>query len=115
MCRHRCFEIQINNQGRGFANEVCKQLHELRGIEQSYICLSPSGERIAHRVSRHSSTKYSPSMLMYNREPVLPIDVNHNLDKDESNYRKTAQKNKNKIMIEDICLQQKLRWMILCY
>ena len=24
-------------------------------------------------------------MLMYNREPVLPIDMKHNLDKDESN------------------------------
>ena len=23
-------------------------------------------------------------MLMYNREPVLPIDVNHNLNKDEN-------------------------------
>ena len=29
-----------------FVNEVCKQLHELTGIEQSYVCLSPSGERI---------------------------------------------------------------------
>ena len=29
-----------------FVNEVCKQLHELKGIEQSYVCLSPSGERI---------------------------------------------------------------------
>ena len=26
-------------------------------------------------------------MLMYNREPVLPIDVKHNLDKNESNER----------------------------
>ena len=29
MCRHGCFEIQINDQGREFVNEVCKQLHEL--------------------------------------------------------------------------------------
>ena len=29
MCRHGCFEIQINNQGREFVNEVCKQLHKL--------------------------------------------------------------------------------------
>ena len=34
MCRHGCFEIQINDQGREFANEVCKQLHELTGVEQ---------------------------------------------------------------------------------
>ena len=41
----------------------------------------------AHSGSRHFSTKYSPFMLMYNREPVLPIDVKHNLDKDESKER----------------------------
>ena len=29
VCRHGCFEIQINDQGREFVNEVCKQLHEL--------------------------------------------------------------------------------------
>ena len=34
MCRHGCFEIQINDQGREFVNEVCKQLHELTGVEQ---------------------------------------------------------------------------------
>ena len=42
------------------------------------------GILFAYRVSRHSSTKYSLFMLMYNREPVLPIDAKHNLDKDES-------------------------------
>ena len=34
MCRHGCFEIQINDQSREFVNEVCKQLHELMGAEQ---------------------------------------------------------------------------------
>ena len=32
--QHGCFEMQINNQGREFVNEVCKQLHELTGVEQ---------------------------------------------------------------------------------
>ena len=37
----------------------------------------------AHRVSHHSSTKYSPFMMLYNREPVLPIDVKHSLDREK--------------------------------
>jgi len=49
------------------------------------------GILFAHRVSRHSSTKYSPFMLMYNREPVLPIDVKHNLDKDENKERENRE------------------------
>ena len=34
-------------------------------------------------------------MLMYNRELVLPIDVKHNLDKDESNEREHREGNGN--------------------
>ena len=34
MCRHGCFEIQINDQGLEFVNEVCKQLHDLTGEKQ---------------------------------------------------------------------------------
>ena len=45
------------------------------------------GILFVYRVSQHSSTKYSPFMLMYNREPVLPVGVKHNLDKDESKER----------------------------
>ena len=41
------------------------------------------GILFAHRVSLHSSTKYSPFMMLYNREPVLPIDVKHNLDREK--------------------------------
>ena len=42
-------------------------------------------ERIlfANRVSRRSLTKYSPFMMLYNREPALPIDAKHNLDREK--------------------------------
>ena len=33
VCWHGCFEIQINNQGQQLVTEVCKQLHELMGVE----------------------------------------------------------------------------------
>ena len=34
----------------------------------------------AHRVSRHSSTKYTPLFLMYHQQPVLPIDIQYSLN-----------------------------------
>ena len=115
MCRHGCFQIQINDQGREFVNEVSTELHRLTGVEQRVtspyhpqanglierhnrtiknslvkvleenIEMWPKiieGVLFAHRVSRHTSTKYSPYMLMYNRDPILPIDVKHRLVKE---------------------------------
>ena len=34
MCRHDCFAIQINNQGRKFLNEVSDELNFLTGVQQ---------------------------------------------------------------------------------
>ena len=39
ICRHDYFEIQINDQGREFVNEVCKQLHDLTGVERRVTLL----------------------------------------------------------------------------
>ena len=91
MCRHGCFEIEINDQGREFVNEMCKELHKLTGVEQRVTSayhpqvnglverqnrtikhslvnvLEDNPEQwpyiiegilFAHRVSRHSSTRY---------------------------------------------------------
>nr|XP_012563376.1 unnamed protein product [Hydra vulgaris] len=118
MCRHGCFKIQINDQAREFVNEICKQLHELLGVEQrvmsayhpqtnglverqnqiirnSLVKVSEGNPKMcpqiiegilfAHRLNGNSSTNYSPFMRMYNREPILPIDVKHSLFKDKSN------------------------------
>ena len=117
MCRHGCFSIQINDQGREFVNEITNELHRLTGVEQRitsayhpqanglverqnrtiknslikvldenatqwpYII---EGVLFAHRVSKHASTKYSPFKLLYNRDPVLPIDIKHNLPNAEN-------------------------------
>lgn len=40
------------------------------------------GVLFAHRASIHSSTKFSPFYLMYNRHPTLPIDVKYDLIKE---------------------------------
>ena len=83
---------KINDQGRKFVNEICKQLHELTGVEQRVTsAYHPPANRLverqnrtiknslvkvlednpemwpqiiegilfAHRVSRHSSMKYT--------------------------------------------------------
>jgi hypothetical protein len=34
ICRHGCFKIQINDQGREFVNSLSTSLHELTGVEQ---------------------------------------------------------------------------------
>ena len=50
MCRHGRFEIQINDQGREFVNEVCKQLHELTGAEQRVTsAYHPQANRLVER------------------------------------------------------------------
>ena len=124
MCWHGCFEIQINDRGQVFLNEVCKQRHELTEVEQRVMSAyhpwanelverqirtikislvqvlkdNPEiwrqiteGILLAHRVSRHYSTKYFPFLLIYNHEPVLPIGVKHNLNKDESKDRENRE------------------------
>ena len=114
MFHHGGFDVQINDQGREFLNQVCDGLHKLTLVEQrvtsayhpqanglvehqnriiknSLLKLLEDNhemwphiiERIlfSHRVSRYSSTKYSSFIMSYNREPVLPIHVKHNLDR----------------------------------
>ena len=121
MCRHRCFEIQINDQGPKFVNEVSTTTW-LKGVGQTVTSACyPQENRLverqigtiknslvkvlednpemwsqiiegilfAHRVSRHSSTKYSPFMLMYNRQSVLSTDVKHNWTKMKAKNEKT--------------------------
>ena len=34
ICRHGCIDIQVNDQGREFVNQVSTELHRLTGVEQ---------------------------------------------------------------------------------
>ena len=43
------------------------------------------GFLFAHRVSKHTSIKFSPFFLMYNREPTLPVNIKYNLVDIEEN------------------------------
>ena len=62
-------------QNRVIKESLVKVLDE-NPSEWSYII---SGIIFSHRVSGHYSTKFSPFYMIYNREPILPIDVKHNL------------------------------------
>ena len=110
ICRHGCFSIQINDQGREFVNELSNHLHTMTGVEQRITSAyhpqanglverqnrtiknslvkvldeNPTqwphvldGVLFAHRSSKHSSTKYTPFFLLYNRHPVLPVDIKY--------------------------------------
>ena len=62
-------------QNRVIKESLVKVLDE-NPSEWPYIIY---GVLFAQRVSRHYSTKFSPFYMIYNREPILPIDVKHNL------------------------------------
>ena len=65
----------VERQNRTIKYALVKVLDE-KPIEWLYII---EGILFAHRVRRHSSTQYSPFYLLYNREPILPMDVKFNL------------------------------------
>ncbi|XP_076035778.1 uncharacterized protein LOC143021873 isoform X3 [Oratosquilla oratoria] len=107
--RHSCFDIQINDQSREFVNQVSETLHMVTRVKLKVTCAyHPNGhvERqnrtikdklleilenynnwvsclsgviFAHRTALHRSTGYSPFFLLYNREPVLPVDVQYGI------------------------------------
>ena len=58
-------------QNRTIKDSLVKVLN-VRKSEWSYVI---EVVLFAHRVSRHSSTKYTPFFLMYHQQPVLPIDI----------------------------------------
>ena len=65
----------VECQNRTIKNSLVKVLED-NPSKWLYII---EGILFAHIASCHASTKYSPFKLMYNRDPVLPIDVKHNL------------------------------------
>ena len=78
MCRHGCFQIQINDKIRKFVNELCKQLHKLTGVEQRVtFAYHPQANGLEHqnRIIKNCLVK------------VLYYSVLMFLDKDESNER----------------------------
>ena len=64
--------IQINNQGKEFVNEVSENLHEMTGTEQRITSAY-------HSQSNGLCEQYSPFFLMYNRHPILPIDIKYDI------------------------------------
>ena len=70
------------------SNGLCERQN--RNIKESLVKVlnvKPSawpyvieGVLFAHRVSKHSSTKFSPFFLMYNRHPVLPVDIKYSVN-----------------------------------
>ena len=66
----------VERQNRTIKDSLVKVLEDNYEMWPHII----EGILFAHRFSRHSLTKYSPFKMLYSHEPVLPIDVKHNLD-----------------------------------
>ena len=95
ICRHGCVKTEqrvtsvyhpqsnglSERQNRTIKDSLVKVLEEKPKEWPSII----EGILFAHRVSVHYSTKYSPLFLMYNRHPVLPIDIKYDLIDDTAN------------------------------
>ena len=62
-------------QNRTIKDALVKVLDE-NACDWPYVI---EGVLFAHRVSKHTSTKFSPFFLLYNREPNLPIDIKHDI------------------------------------
>ena len=74
-------------------NELCERQNKtIKGSLVKILDENPrdqpniiEGVLFAHRVSKHTSTKFSLFFLMYNREPTLPIDIKYSLVNFEGN------------------------------
>ena len=64
------------SQNRAIKDSLVKLLNAMLS-GWSYVT---KGVPFVHRVSRHSSTKYTSFFIMYNQEPVLPINIQHSLN-----------------------------------
>ena len=82
----------VERQDRAIKNSLVKVLKDNHKIWPHII----EGILFSHRVSRYSLTKYSPVMMLYNREAVLSIDVKHNLT--EKKKVKSKMKTKNHLI-----------------
>ena len=76
-------------QNRTIKDALVKVLDE-NACDWPYVI---EGVLFAHRVSKHTSTKFSPFFLLYNREPNLPIDIKHDIlwnDSEQQPFDKEA-------------------------
>ena len=78
ICRHGCFEIQINDQGREFLNDVYTELHKLTGLEQRVTsAYHPQSNGLVERQNRTIKTSLvrvlenNPSKWPYIIEGIL--------------------------------------------
>ena len=64
ICRHSCFKIQINDQGREFVNSVSSELHRLTGVEQRVTsAYHPQANGLVERQNRTIKTALQKVLL----------------------------------------------------
>ena len=78
----------VERHNRTMKNALVKVLDE-NASQWPYVI---EGVLFAHRVSRHHSIKFSPFYMMYNREPVLPIDLRYDLHAENTDLNEAFDK-----------------------
>ena len=79
----------VDRQNRTIKNSLIKVF----GNNVSKWPYIVEGVLFAHRVSKHSSTKYSPFKLVYNQEPVLPVDIKFGISDNEVDINEPFHRN----------------------
>ena len=83
ICTEQCITLLYHLQSNGLCERQYRTIKDsLVKVLDENRCDWPNiikGILFAHRLSKHTSTKFSPFFLMYNREPTLPIDIKYNM------------------------------------
>ncbi|XP_068224267.1 uncharacterized protein [Palaemon carinicauda] len=85
ICRHGCVNIQVNDQGREFVNQVSSALHDMTGTKQHVTSAYHPQANGLVKLHNRTIKDYLVKCLenLYNRQTVLPVELQHCQPRDD--------------------------------